>query len=184
MQRYVYPGYEMNLCVTLCSQMWIYSNLKIILQNTTSKDLPCVFSCSSESSLFLSKAASFFFFKLFPSACSTCPWFPGFIHPWNSNFPTCRGGHIVSMEPASFQKAGSLGLMPQLFPQVPSKRRVVQQCIKQLHSRRFPLAMCLPSCVHLNFESKHIYRDFPSGPVAETWCSQCKGPGFPSWSGN
>ena len=79
----------------------------------------------------------------------------------------------MSMEPASFQKAGSLGSMPDLFPQVPSKRRVVQQWIKQLHSRRFPLAMCLPSwdvlpsCVHLNFESKHIYRDFPSGPVAK-----------------
>ena len=27
-------------------------------------------------------------------------------------------------------------------------------------------------------------RDFPGGPVAETICSQCRGPGFDPWSGN
>ena len=27
-------------------------------------------------------------------------------------------------------------------------------------------------------------RDFPGGPVAKTPCSQCKGPGFDSWSRN
>ena len=26
-------------------------------------------------------------------------------------------------------------------------------------------------------------RDFPGGPVAETICSQCRGPGFDPWSG-
>ena len=91
MQRYVYPGYEINLRVTVCSQILIYSNLKIVLNNTTSEDLPCVLSCYSESFLFLSKATSFFSFKLFPSACGTCPWFPGFIHPWKNNFPCFQG---------------------------------------------------------------------------------------------
>ena len=27
-------------------------------------------------------------------------------------------------------------------------------------------------------------RDYPGGPVAETPCSQCRGPGFDPWSGN
>ena len=31
----------------------------------------------------------------------------------------------------------------------------------------------------------NIYmRDFPSGAVAKTPCSQCRGPGFDHWSGN
>ena len=32
--------------------------------------------------------------------------------------------------------------------------------------------------------SKNKERDFPGGPVANTRCSQCRGPGFDPWSGN
>ena len=32
--------------------------------------------------------------------------------------------------------------------------------------------------------SKINCRDLLSGPVAKTPCSQCRGPGFDSWSGN
>ena len=31
---------------------------------------------------------------------------------------------------------------------------------------------------------KEDYLDFPSGPVARTRCSQCRGPGFDPWSKN
>ena len=33
-------------------------------------------------------------------------------------------------------------------------------------------------------EQEKEFRDFSGGPVAETLCSQCKGPGFNPWSGN
>ena len=33
-------------------------------------------------------------------------------------------------------------------------------------------------------EKEKESRDFSGGPVAETLCSQCKGPGFNPWSGN
>ena len=36
----------------------------------------------------------------------------------------------------------------------------------------------------INFlPERKLRRDFPGGPVAKTWCSQRRGPGFDSWSG-
>lgn len=56
--------------------------LKIILKNIAGRDLLCIFHCSSECFPFLSKSASFFFFKFVPSAYGTCfgfliPFIPG-----------------------------------------------------------------------------------------------------------
>ena len=45
-------------------------------------------------------------------------------------------------------------------------------------------------CVHMPvlilfcFNKQKEYLDFPGGPVVKTPCSQCRGPGFYSWSGN
>ena len=82
---------EINLCVTVCSQMWVYSNLKIILKNTASKDLPCVFSCPSESSCSCLKQlhSSFSSYFLVPAALVL-----GFLvssMPGTATFPTFQG---------------------------------------------------------------------------------------------
>ena len=156
MQRYFCPGYEINLCVTVCSQMWIYSNLKIILKNTASKDLPCIFSCPSESSCFCLKQlhSSFSSYFLVPAALVL-----GFLVlsiPGTATFPTFQGEATQWARSLLCSRRQVNWSQCLIFPQVPSKRCVVQQWIKWLHSRRFPLAMCLPSCIHLNFESKHI----------------------------
>ena len=36
--------------------------------------------------------------------------------------------------------------------------------------------------LYSNYKEK--MKDFPGGPVAKTFCSQCRGPGFDPWSGN
>ena len=38
-----------------------------------------------------------------------------------------------------------------------------------------------PTCI---LEYNKYMRDFPSGTVDKTPCSQCRGPGFDPWSGN
>ena len=39
-------------------------------------------------------------------------------------------------------------------------------------------------CRRMYLSIKVHYRDFPSRPVAETLCSQCRGPRSDPWSGN
>ena len=41
---------------------------------------------------------------------------------------------------------------------------------------------CLGMEVRIGINSQ--WGDFPRGPVAETLCSQCRGPGFDPWTGN
>ena len=36
--------------------------------------------------------------------------------------------------------------------------------------------------LYSNYKEK--MKDFHGGPVAKTFCSQCRGPGFDPWSGN
>ena len=42
------------------------------------------------------------------------------------------------------------------------------------------LLINLEKIIYLNY----VHGDFPGGPVAKTPSSQCRGPGFDTWSGN
>ena len=56
--------------------------------------------------------------------------------------------------------------------------------MKMLHARLEMQSLTVQIKGQLRFSEKNNSRDFSDGPVAETPCSQCRGPRFLPWSGN
>ena len=43
---------------------------------------------------------------------------------------------------------------------------------------------CIETAQGIPEGKNKTHGDFPGGPVANAWSSQCRGPGFEPWSGN
>ena len=56
--------------------------------------------------------------------------------------------------------------------------------MKMLNARLEMQSLMVRIKGQLRFSEKNNLRDFSDDPVAETPCSQCRGPRFLSWSGN